>query len=99
MSVRIGVTGADGDWIQGITTNLSDRGVQVLIPSPIPEGKVVDFECSLFAGTGEVVWIRDEGDQVRLGMKLVPVSGKDRRALGDLLSSLTKEYAGGFAAR
>jgi hypothetical protein len=99
LSVRVGLYGAGNKSIRGITTNISEWGVQLLIPSPLPSGAVLNFECSDFAGTGEVVWSRDEGDQVRLGMKLVSMSNTDRQTLRELLSSLTREQMAEVASR
>jgi len=89
LSARISV-GSGRDAIRGITTNVSDAGVQMLIPSPVEVGTVLNFESTLFAGTGEVMWSREENGQVRVGLKFLSMSNKDRETLRDLLGKLAK---------
>jgi hypothetical protein len=89
LSVHIGVW-VGGASMRGMTTNISESGMQVVIPTPIAEGTVVRFECPLFGGTVQVVWSRGEGSQTRLGLKFVTLAERDREALQELLTSLRK---------
>lgn len=90
LGVQIGVW--DGETsLQGVMTNISQTGAQVVIQSMLEENAVLKFECRAFGGIAEVMWTRREGDQIAAGLKFVSLSQKDQIALRNLISTLTKQ--------
>ncbi len=99
MSVRLGIVEAESDSIGGIATNISEWGVQVLVPTSVADGTTIDFSCPYFRGTAETVWSRREGAQVRMGMKFLSMPGVERLKLRELLGNLARERSAWVSSR
>ena len=50
-----------------------------------PRGALIDFESSIFSGGAEVIWTRENEDQVLLSLRFVSFSRLDPNALPALL--------------
>jgi c-di-GMP-binding flagellar brake protein YcgR len=96
LNVEIGVW-ADNHSIQGMTTNLSEDGLQVVLPSPVVDGGLLRIECETFGALAEVMWSRKEEDRYRLGLKFISLTSKDRIAVRDLITNLRREQEGAEA--
>lgn len=91
LGVGIEVTFAGGGSIRGMTQNISEAGMQIVLPKAIVEGRLVDFECPDLAGSAQVVWMRDEGSSARVGLRYISLSPEDRDSLVALIADLRRK--------
>lgn len=80
--------------VDGMITNLSESGVQVVVSVELQDGNVLAIRAPSFEGSAQVMWWREEGAQVRAGLKFVTLASKDREAIRNLLSGLRQKEEG-----
>jgi c-di-GMP-binding flagellar brake protein YcgR len=90
LAIEVGFA-ADGSPIRGVTRNLSEAGVQVVLPAPLPTGGPIRIACDAFVGTTEEIWRREEGSEVRIGMQFVGLSPNARNAIQLLIAEARRE--------
>lgn len=90
LAVEAAVT-ANGDPVVGMTKDVSESGMQLLLPTDVAEGTVIGFTCPHFAGSARVVWNRPEGSYVRMGVRFTSLSSGSRDRLLDLIADLKKQ--------
>ena len=93
LEVGIEMKLAGGGSIRGMTQNISEAGMQIVLSKAISEGRLVDFECPDFAGSAQIVWTRDEGPNVRVGLRYISLSPADRDSLSGLIADLRKKQS------
>ncbi len=89
--IAINVMVAGGGSIRGMTQNISEAGMQIVLPKAVSEGRLVDFECPDFAGSAQVVWMREDGPNVRLGLRYISLAQDDRDSLVALIADLRQK--------
>jgi c-di-GMP-binding flagellar brake protein YcgR len=84
---------AGGAPIRGTTKDISELGVQVVLPGTLPEGGIADFSCAAFGGRVQAIWSRAEGTQVRIGLRFISLAPRERDALFGLIASLRRDLS------
>ena len=82
---------AGSQALQGVTTNLSENGLQVVVPQRVAERALLRIESKTFKALGEVVWSREDEHGCRLGLQFVSLTSKDRNAVRNLIAELVRE--------
>lgn len=82
---------AGNQLIQGVTSNLSENGLQVVVPVAVADRSLLRIEAKPFKALGEVIWSREDEQGYRLGLQFISLSSKARNALRDLIADLVRE--------